>query len=163
MTAGASNCILVTIPISHYCEKARWALERAGVAYEERAHLQVIHRFAVRRAGGGTTAPVLVCGERVFADSADIVDEADRRAPAERRLFPEDPAAAAGVRELEREFDRWTASVPSSTRITSNRLSIKAYTTGRTCTRACPVSARPTSARWSRRSRRWTRRPRSRP
>ncbi len=21
---------LVTIPISHYCEKARWALERAG-------------------------------------------------------------------------------------------------------------------------------------
>jgi len=23
---------LVTIPISHYCEKARWALERAGLA-----------------------------------------------------------------------------------------------------------------------------------
>ena len=30
---------LITIPISHYCEKARWALDRAGVAYRERAHL----------------------------------------------------------------------------------------------------------------------------
>ena len=24
---------LITIPISHFCEKARWALQRAGVAY----------------------------------------------------------------------------------------------------------------------------------
>jgi glutathione S-transferase len=24
---------LVTIPISHYCEKARWVLDRAGVPY----------------------------------------------------------------------------------------------------------------------------------
>ena len=26
---------LVTIPISHYCEKARWALDRAGIGYHE--------------------------------------------------------------------------------------------------------------------------------
>ena len=26
---------LVTIPISHFCEKARWALDRAGVDYVE--------------------------------------------------------------------------------------------------------------------------------
>ena len=61
---------LVTIPISHYCEKARWALDRAGIRYRERAHLQVIHRFVVRRAGGGTTAPVLICGDTVLADAA---------------------------------------------------------------------------------------------
>ena len=24
---------LITIPISHYCEKARWALERAEIPY----------------------------------------------------------------------------------------------------------------------------------
>ncbi|MEA2410588.1 MAG: hypothetical protein QOC77_1149, partial [Thermoleophilaceae bacterium] len=31
MTASPRTppCTLVTIPISHYCEKARWALERA--------------------------------------------------------------------------------------------------------------------------------------
>ncbi len=105
MTAGSAPCVLVTIPISHYCEKARWALERARVPYRERAHLQLIHRFAVRRAGGGTTAPVLVCGEHVLAESAEIVEEADRRAPPDRRLYPDDEDAAAEIRELERDFD----------------------------------------------------------
>ena len=43
---------LVTIPISHYCEKARWALERAGIGYREEPHVQGIHQLAARRAGG---------------------------------------------------------------------------------------------------------------
>ena len=51
---------LVTIPISHYCEKVRWALERAGIPYREERHVQGIHRIAARRAGGGATVPVLV-------------------------------------------------------------------------------------------------------
>jgi glutathione S-transferase len=97
--------VLVTIPISHYCEKARWALDRAGVDYEEDAHLQFIHRFAARRAGGGTTVPVLVCDIGVLSDSADILDYADSRAPADRRLYPDDPAATAEIRELERDFN----------------------------------------------------------
>ena len=58
---------LVTIPISHYCEKARWALDRAGIAYREERHVQVVHRVASRRAGGGGTVPVLVTPEGVFA------------------------------------------------------------------------------------------------
>ncbi|MGH2974148.1 MAG: glutathione S-transferase family protein [Solirubrobacterales bacterium] len=97
--------VLITIPISHYCEKARWALDRAGIEYRERAHLQVIHWIAVTRAGGNKTAPVLVWGERVFADSPDIVAEASAKAPPSRRLFPDDPAAAAEVRSLEQDFD----------------------------------------------------------
>jgi glutathione S-transferase len=105
MSADGSPCVLITIPISHYCEKARWALDRAGVRYRERPHLQLIHWLAVRRAGGGRTAPVLVCGGRVLADSAEIVAEADSRAPEGRRLYPDDPAVAAEARELERGFD----------------------------------------------------------
>ncbi|HEX6455454.1 MAG TPA: glutathione S-transferase N-terminal domain-containing protein [Solirubrobacterales bacterium] len=97
--------ILITIPISHYCEKARWALDRAGIAFRERAHLQVIHRIPVARAGGGQTAPVLVWGDRVFADSADIVEEASKRARPERALFPDDSAAAVEARALQRDFD----------------------------------------------------------
>lgn len=99
-------CVLVTIPISHYCEKARWALDRAGVGFEERAHLQVLHWAAVWRAGGRRTVPVLVCDGRVLPDSADIVEYADRCAPAGRKLYPHgDPAAVAEVRRLERDFD----------------------------------------------------------
>jgi glutathione S-transferase len=102
---ASTENVLITIPISHFCEKARWALERTGVAYRERAHLQLFHRFAVRRAGGGTTAPVLVWDGRVLADSSDILEAASAHASAERRLFPEDPQAAAEVRALERDFD----------------------------------------------------------
>lgn len=93
-----SECELITIPISHYCEKARWALDRAHVPYRERAHLQVIHWFYVRRAGGGRTAPVLRCGSRVLRESADIVRWADSQAGL--GLYPDSDASA-----LEREFD----------------------------------------------------------
>jgi glutathione S-transferase len=97
--------VLITIPISHYCEKARWALDRAGFTYRERAHLQVLHWIPVSRAGGRKTAPVLVWGDRVFADSADIVEEVDARAPG-CSLFPDDdPTAAAEVRALQGDFD----------------------------------------------------------
>jgi glutathione S-transferase len=101
----AETPILITILISHYCEKARWALDRAGIPYRERAHLQVLHWIPVARAGGGKTAPVLVWGDRVFADSAEIVEEASARARPDRALFPDDPAAAAEVRALQRDFD----------------------------------------------------------
>ncbi|HET9198708.1 MAG TPA: glutathione S-transferase N-terminal domain-containing protein [Solirubrobacterales bacterium] len=96
---------LITIPISHYCEKARWALDQAGIAYRERAHLQLIHWIPVARAGGGKTAPVLVWGDRIFADSAEIVEEASAQGPPDRALFPGDPVAAAEVRNLQRDFD----------------------------------------------------------
>ncbi|HEY5196375.1 MAG TPA: glutathione S-transferase family protein [Solirubrobacteraceae bacterium] len=97
--------VLVTIPISHYCEKARWALDRAGVVYAEHAHVQFVHQFAARRAGGGKTVPVLVCDAGVLAESAEILDYADAHAPADRRIYPDDPAAVAEIRGLEREFD----------------------------------------------------------
>jgi glutathione S-transferase len=80
---------LVTIPISHFCEKARWALDRAGVSYVEQAHLQLIHVFAARLAGGGRTVPVFVtdAGE-VLANSPDILRWADTQLGPERRLYP---------------------------------------------------------------------------
>jgi glutathione S-transferase len=106
MTAatGTAPCRLVTIPISHYCEKARWALDRAGIPFEERAHLQVLHRIAARRAGG-RTVPVLLTPEGVLGESADILAYADARTPRGRRLFPEDAEAAAEVRAVERDLD----------------------------------------------------------
>lgn len=64
---------LITIPISHYCEKARWALDRAGVAYREERHVQAVHQIASRRAGGKGTVPVLICEDGVLAESEDIV------------------------------------------------------------------------------------------
>ncbi|HEV7751834.1 MAG TPA: glutathione S-transferase family protein [Baekduia sp.] len=107
MPTTAARPILVTIPISHYCEKARWALDRAGVAYDERRHLPALHRVAVRRAGGKQTAPVLVCPEgEVVCESADIIVWADARAgsPA-ARMIPTDPAVALEARALADDYD----------------------------------------------------------
>ncbi len=91
---------LVTIPISHYCEKARWALGRAGFAYREERHVQGIHRFAARRAGGGSTVPVLVTPDGAIGESAEIMAWVDERTPPERRLFPARPRARLEVEGL---------------------------------------------------------------
>ncbi|HEX3911549.1 MAG TPA: glutathione S-transferase family protein [Solirubrobacteraceae bacterium] len=96
---------LITIPISHYCEKARWSLQRAGIAYEERPHIQGIHRIAARRAGGGLTVPVLVTPDGAIGESQEILEWADQRMPEERRLLPGDPSERAEVESLCRRFD----------------------------------------------------------
>jgi glutathione S-transferase len=80
---------LVTIPISHFCEKARWALDRAGVGYVEQPHLQLVHILAARFAGGGRTVPVFVTANgQVLAESTAILRWADTQIQPERRLYP---------------------------------------------------------------------------
>jgi glutathione S-transferase len=96
---------LITIPISHYCEKARWALERAGLPYREERHLQGFHRVAARRAGGGSTVPVLVTDRGAIGESEAILEWVDRQVPAERRLFPVEPQAREQTYRLCRRFD----------------------------------------------------------
>ena len=105
MSAAAPD-VLYTIPISHYCEKARWALDRSGIPYRERAHVQVIHRFVAMRVGRSKTMPVLARSDGgVLTESEDILAYADTRAPADARLYPDDPAERDEVRALERDFD----------------------------------------------------------
>ena len=96
---------LITIPISHYCEKARWALDRAGLPYREERHVQGIHRLASRRAGGGATVPVLVAGDGVLGQSREILAWVDRRLPSAGRLFPADAGERAEVERLCARFD----------------------------------------------------------
>jgi glutathione S-transferase len=82
--------ILITIPVSHFCEKARWALDRAGIDYEERRYLPAIHRGALLRHRTLTT-PVLVCEEAgTLKESADIVCYAAQRGA---RIACDDPEA----------------------------------------------------------------------
>jgi glutathione S-transferase len=100
-----TDLVLVTIPFSHYCDKARWALDRAGIPYEERAHLPLLHYLPARLAGGGKTVPVLKTPERTLCDSTDILHWVDARLPAPRRLFPDEPEARAEVVRWEERFD----------------------------------------------------------
>jgi len=93
---------LLTIPISHFCEKARWALERAGLAYREERHVQGVNRIVSKRAGGHGTLPVLVCEIGVLAESEAILRYADAHLPEPRRLFPDGQEEIAALcRELD--------------------------------------------------------------
>lgn len=98
--------LLVTIPFSHYCEKARWALDFADIPYREEGHLPILSRLATRRHRGGSV-PVLVTAREVLRDSTDILAWIDRNP--ERRpdaaLYPEDPGALAEVLAREELLD----------------------------------------------------------
>jgi glutathione S-transferase len=96
---------LVTIGVSHYCEKARWALERAGVAYTEERHAPPFHILAAWRTGGRRTVPVLVADGGVHPDSTDILQHVDRLAGGPGRLYPEAEAERRDVEQLEELFD----------------------------------------------------------
>lgn len=94
--------VLLTIGPSHYCEKARWALDLAGVAYEERAHLPIIHWLATGRRG--RTVPMWL-GTQTLTDSTDIVAFANERMTGDARLIPSDSSLARDALELEDRLD----------------------------------------------------------
>ena len=93
---------LLTIPISHFCEKARWALERAGLEYREERHVQGVNRIVSKRAGGHGTLPVLICEAGVLAESEAILRYADAHLREPQRLFPD---GTLEVTALCRELD----------------------------------------------------------
>jgi glutathione S-transferase len=100
-----STPTLVTIPPSHFCEKARWALEYAGVTFVEEPHAPMVHwAFVLPRTGTRTVPVLLRDGQRPLTSSHDILCHCDTLLPEAARLYPEPHAAAVGA--LEDELDR---------------------------------------------------------
>ncbi|MGB1017159.1 MAG: glutathione S-transferase family protein [Nannocystaceae bacterium] len=112
---------LITIPFSHYCEKARWALSHCGCVFYEDGHLPMLHWLPVMRVGGQRTVPTLVVDGSTLADSTDILEWADRRAPPSRKLYPE--SCRTEVCALEEQFDQVLG--PASRRWVYAQLSIR--------------------------------------
>ncbi len=97
---------LITIGFSHYCEKARWAVDRTELEYREDDHVPLFHWRATLGSGAKRTVPALVMPGRVLKESNDILRFCDEQLAPERRLFPEDVAARAEVEALVADFDR---------------------------------------------------------
>lgn len=95
---------LITFPVSHYCEKARWALTRLSIPYVEQRHAPLFHRLATSRVGG-KSVPVLITGGQVFTDSTDILKYLNTIAPENAKLYPDDPGLLRQVEELEALFN----------------------------------------------------------
>lgn len=95
---------MVSVPVSPYCELARWTLERLGVAYTEDCHAPVFHLWPARRHGGGGVVPVLDIGGTSLTDARQVVEYFDQRTPEALRLYPPDPGEKAVAKQLFDEF-----------------------------------------------------------
>ena len=95
--------LLITLPHSHYSEKARWALDRLGLPYREEPHVPLLHRIATMR-HGGSSAPVLVHGSDRLLDSTDILEHLEAFS-GRGLLYPHDAALRSEVEALEERFD----------------------------------------------------------
>ena len=94
------------VPISHYSEKARWALDFKRVPHSRRRLLGGSHpamTYLLTR-GEHQTVPVMTIDGRAIGDSTAIIAELERRFP-ERPLYPSDPRERQRALDLEEYFD----------------------------------------------------------
>jgi glutathione S-transferase len=101
-----SRPVLYVFAISHYCEKARWALDFLDIEYELRPLPPGPHMQITKELGApGSSLPLLVSDERVVQGSGDIIEWAESpMAGASRRLSP-DPALEEECLALEQRLD----------------------------------------------------------
>lgn len=120
---------LITIPVSHYCEKTRWALTRLQIPFVEERHMPPFHRFVTRqvkmgssvvaeternmspinrfvsRCVGGQSVPVLVTATDVLTSSEEILRWVDEITSDHAKLYPTEPENRRQVEELVTLFD----------------------------------------------------------
>jgi glutathione S-transferase len=98
--------ILWHIEISHYNEKARWALDLKGVEHERRALVPGYHMalaLALTR-GRCYTSPIVELDGRRIGDSTAIIRALEERYP-QPPLYPADPVERRRALVLEDFFD----------------------------------------------------------
>jgi glutathione S-transferase len=94
------------LEISHFSEKARWALDHKGIDHGRRSPLPGGHMMVALwlTRGASKTFPVLELDGRTIADSTDVIAALEERYP-ERPLYPEGPEQRRRALELEDFFD----------------------------------------------------------
>jgi glutathione S-transferase len=95
--------LLWHIPLSHYNEKVRWALDYKGIAHRRRV-LGPNYLIRAWRATGQGKLPILWLDGRAIADSTAIIAALEERHP-ELALYPREAAARQRALALEDEFD----------------------------------------------------------
>ncbi|HVP03725.1 MAG TPA: glutathione S-transferase family protein [Solirubrobacteraceae bacterium] len=99
--------VLWHIELSHYNEKARWALDCKGIPHERRVPIPGFGhgvRAAVLTRGAQRRLPVLELDGRRVGDSTAIIAALEEYRP-EPALYPDDPAERALALALEDRFD----------------------------------------------------------
>ena len=95
--------LLWHIPLSHYSEKVRWALDYKGIAHRRRV-LGPDYLIRVWRATGQGKLPVLWLDGRAIADSTRIIAALEEHYP-EPPLYPVDTVTRQRALALEDDLD----------------------------------------------------------
>jgi len=96
--------VLFQFALSHYNEKARWALDYKGIPHVRRSLLPGPHKLKMMRISGQDQVPVLCDGEEVIAGSNRILAHLEAKYPTPT-LLPEDPVLRERALAWERDFD----------------------------------------------------------
>lgn len=96
--------VLYVFNISHYCEKARWALDHFGIDHEVRHVMVGTHRRIARKLGARRgSVPFLQVGERVIEGSSAIIDWCEAQAATQAVSLAGDDFEE--VRAIEKRLD----------------------------------------------------------
>ncbi|MEA2348898.1 MAG: glutathione S-transferase [Thermoleophilaceae bacterium] len=101
--AAQSTPLLWHIEVSHYNEKARWALDYKGIEHVRKAPQPGLHPVRAKTKGG-STLPILELDGKTLTDSTEIVAALERHRP-NPPLYPADPDARSQALVLEDFFD----------------------------------------------------------
>jgi glutathione S-transferase len=104
------SVVLWHIEVSHYNEKARWALDYKRIPHERRVPMPGLHgiRASFLTRGRQRRLPVLALDGRRIGDSTAIIAALEEYAP-DPPLYPRDPEQHARALELEDWFDEHLA------------------------------------------------------
>jgi glutathione S-transferase len=95
---------LLVFPHSHFCEKARWALDYKGVPFEPVPLLPGFHLRTVRRYAPNSSVPVLLHDNEAVQGADEIIQYLDLTYPA-RPLTPADTDERDACLEIEHTMD----------------------------------------------------------
>ncbi len=99
------SIILYQFPISHYCEKVRWALDYKGLLYQVKNLLPGLHWQTTKRIAPRSSVPILQLDGEIIQGSAQIITALDQRYP-QRSLTPTDPALREAALQWEAMVDK---------------------------------------------------------
>lgn len=97
--------VLYQFPISHYCEKVRWALSFKKLPYKVKNLLPGPHTHTTKKLAPDTAVPILVHDEKIVQNSSDIISYLDATFP-QHGLTPVEPDLRNEALEWEQYLDK---------------------------------------------------------
>jgi glutathione S-transferase len=95
---------LYQFPISHFCEKVRWALDYKKLNYRVKNLLPGLHMSKAKKLTGSSALPILVENGKVIQNSSSIISYLDAQFP-QNTLTPSDEEQKRAVLAWEKFLD----------------------------------------------------------